>query len=438
MNEKRDRLLTIMASLVDETIDEAALRELDTLLDGDTELQLLYKRYMGLHCQLHWTTGTQQRRLSPARYIVWTAAVAGVVGISLLLIFLLDSGSPEPGVAASLSDIEGDVVVTGVGGKSRAASAGMDLHSGDVIESRGDVSAATLTFTDQSRLMLVSDSSVALQGQNAKSLVLHRGRLIASIRKQSPPDLFVISAPHAKVHVLGTRFALESLPNQTNLKVLDGRVGVTSPVAQTRVEVSRGEYLVARENQPLVVDKPSPEAGWSEDFENGLPENWHSGTVETEGLPSGSKGGVRAVENDYNGQLFYQAITQQEWARGLFAYRDGMHLQATFKIEHSGWANVFFIARTADIDNHKTFLHKFTIPFGPGSDGVWWKMTVPLSHFQLQTENGFEDIPPSTAELVFGFSFSAPPPDRGLVIDEITIQPKGPGKVIYERMGPSE
>ena len=433
MNEKREeRLMTILASLVDETIDEAALRELDGLLDGDPDLQLLYKRYMDLHCQLYWNAGTQKSRASTRRYRVWAAAVAGVVGLSLLLIFLLNFGSQELSVAAALSDFEGNVVVTGAGGEPRAASAGMDLRSGDIIESRGGASAATLTFADQSRLMLVSDSSLAL---SAKSLVLHRGRLMASIQQQSASESFLISAPHANVQVLGTKFTLESLSNQTNLNVLHGRVGVTSPAAQNRVEVSQGEYLVARENQPLVVDKQTPgESGWSEDFEDGLPENWHSGTPETEGLPNGSKGGVRAVKNDYTGKVYYQAITQQEWARGLFPYRDGMHLHVTFKMEHSGWANIFFIARTADIDNHKTFLHKFTIPFGPGSDGVWWKMTVPLSHFQLQTEKGFENIPPSSAELVFGFSFSAPPPDRGLVIDHMTIQPSGPGEVIYERM----
>ena len=211
---------------------------------------------------------------------------------------------------------------------------------------------------------------------------------------------------------------------------------MASPTAPNRVEVSQGEFLVARADQPIVVDQQDPaESGWTESFENGLPENWQTGAFESSGLPPGSKGAVRAAENDFNGQKFFQAVSPQEWTQGLFEYRDGMHLEVTLKMDHSNWANIFFIGRTAEIENHKTFLHKFTIPFGQGrSDGVWWKITVPLSEFQLKTEKGFEHIPPSPSELVFGFSFSAPAPDRGLVIDKISILPGGPGEVSYERL----
>ena len=174
--------------------------------------------------------------------------------------------------------------------------------------------------------------------------------------------------------------------------------------------------------------------GWSESFENGIPENWRGGVHETEGLPGDSKGGVRAAEIQIGDDVRYQIHSQEEWARGLFTYRDDLHLHITFKMDHSNWANIFFIARTRDAKNHKTFLHKYTIPFGPGGDGVWWRMIVPLSKFQLQIADGFEDIPPTDDEVVFGILFSSPAPDRGWVIDEVAVQRGGPGKYVVEQL----
>ena len=59
---------------------------------------------------------------------------------------------------------------------------------------------------------------------------------------------------------------------------------------------------------------------------------------------------------------------------------------------------------------------------------------MPLSEFQLQTAEGFEDIPPTDKELFFGMTFSAPAPDRGLVIDEVSVDRGGSGEFVYERL----
>ena len=434
--------MTIAASLVDETIDESMLLELNNLLDGNSELQLLYKRYMDLHCHFHWNAHLLEIRPTPKPSKKWMTALGGVaamIGVFFIVNHFLGISPHESKTVAVLSGFEGTVVVTDKNGETRTALAGLNLHPGDVVESRGTDNKATLTFGDGSRFLLVGESSMALHRQIQKKVILHRGRLMASIREQSAPDQFEVSTPHANIVVLGTKFTLESLPEQTSLEVLHGRVGAISPAAPSQVKVSQGEFLVARKDQPLVVKTSSQgDGGWTEDFEDGLPENWHSGILESKGLPGNSKGGVRTVKNVIANQDYYQVITPQEWTRGLFTYRGDMHLQVTFKMEHPDWANIFFIARTAEIENHETFLHKFTIPFRPSSDDVWWKLTVPLSDFQLKTDNGFEAIPPAAGEVVFGFSFSAPAPDRGMVIDEIAILPNGPGKAVYQRLEPSE
>ncbi len=454
MSESSVRLMALIASLVDETIGEDDLRELNELLDGNPNNQLLYKRYLDLHCQLDWnlnatddvaalakTRASLATKRTPAsattmrRSRRWIAAAVGACGLALvLLVLLLSNGTGDLSVEAALGDLNGEVVVKRAGGQTPLVSRGMDIQAGDSIETRGDTSFATLEFSDQSRFVLVSNSSATLDKNNLKNLVFRRGRLIASVGSRSATKPFVVAAPHANVRVLGT-IAMESRQKQTNLSVLQGLVGVTTKTAGDPVEVSQGEYLVAYEGRPFEVEEAAPnQGGWSEDFEDGLPEHWRGGIFESKGLPRKSKGGVRVAKNQVNGQVFYQINSQEEWARGLFAYRDDLHLHITFKMDHSSWANIFFIARASDAKTHKTFLHKFTIPFGPGSDGVWWKMTVPLSKFQLKTINGFEDIPPTNDELVFGMLFSSPAPDRGLVIDEVAVERGGPGKFVYERL----
>lgn len=54
-------------------------------------------------------------------------------------------------------------------------------------------------------------------------------------------------------------------------------------------------------------------------------------------------------------------------------------------------------------------------------------MAIPLSVFQLQTTNGFQDISPTNDELVFGMLSSSPAPDRGWVIDDFDVKRGGPG-----------
>lgn len=451
MSEGNERLMALVASLVDETIGEDDLRELNESLDGDPNNQELYKRYLDLHCQLEWNLNanddiaalasthaplaanrTPASAATSRRSRRWIVAAVGACGLAFVL--WLSNGTRDVSVEAALGDFDGEVVVKRAGGEMPLVSHGMDIQAGDSIETRGDTSFATLEFSDQSRFVLVSDSSAALDKRNLKNVVFRRGRLIASVGNRPATNPFVVAAPHANVRVLGT-IALESRQKQTNLNVLQGLVGVTPKPVGDPVEVSQGEYLVAYTDRPFEIEETTPEeGGWSVDFEDGLPEHWRGGVFESEGLPRNSKGGVRAARNQVNGQDYYQINSQEEWARGLFAYRDDLHLDITFKMGHSNWANIFFIARTSDVKNQKTFLHKFTIPFGPGSDGVWWKMTVPLSKFQLKTINGFEDIPPTNDELVFGMLFSSPAPDRGLVIDEVVVKRGGPGKFVYEQL----
>ena len=449
-NVGRERLVGLLASLVDEVIGDDEMRELNDLLDGNRDNQLLYKRYLELHCYLGMNVSASSVPDSPSRGPAvgntptnsllsqrgkLIAAAIGGLAVAVVLLFFIDFGSSDAELEAALGSFEGEVVVTSADGKTVPTSLGIGLRPGCAIETRGSDSFATLEFSDQTRFVLVSDSLARIDDSNLKNLVFREGRLIAQIESQPAGNPFRISAPHAIVHVMGTKFVLESRREQTDVNVIQGQVAVTDTADENSVEISQGEYVVARGDSPFVVQKTSDdEAGWSEDFEDGLPEHWQSGQFEANELPTESKGGVRAAKREINGEVsvLYEVISHDEWARGLFRYHEDLHLHVKFKMDQPSWINVFFIARTNDPKNPKTFLHKFD-EFPLGKAGEWCKVTIPLSEFQVKTSKGFEDIPATPDELVFGMNFSSPSPDLGLVIDELSVTRGGPGKVVFER-----
>ncbi len=434
-----ERLITLMGLLIDQTIGADEIRELNDCLDGCRESQLLYKRYLDLHCslrlELHASgVAVVATPVFPIRRSA-IAAIVGALAVALVAVFVVNMGWPSAELKASLGQFEGDVVVTGVDGEIVPASYGIGLHPGYTIETRGSDSFATLVFSDKTKFVLVSNTSAAIDENELTNVLVRRGRLIGQVESQPIGNVFRVATPHARANVKGTQFVLESRQDRTDIRVAKGRITVADANDGQPVVVSQGKCLVANEGSALLVQET--DAGnfeWSEDFESGLPGHWRKGDFESDELPNWSKGGVRAVKHQDNGRVYYQVHSQEEWARGLFAYRDDLHLNITFRMDQSSWANVFLIARTGDAESHKTRLHKYTIPLGPGSDRVWWKVTVPLSQFQLQTANGFENVPPTQDEMFFGMLLSSPAPDRGLVIDEVGVKRGGPGKVVLKRV----
>lgn len=443
---EKERLMTLMGLLFDQTISDDEIQELNDYLDGSRENQLLYKRFLDLHCQLQLDLDTSDNAVRSnfcesssahpvlRRRRLATAAMVAVLAVVIVAVSVMKKSPPNSELQASLGQFEGDVVVTGVNGETIPASHGIDLHQGYAIETRGSDSFATLRYSDKTQFVLVSNTSAAIDENNLKNVQVRRGRLICQVENQSLDNSFRVATPHANVQVLGTRFVLESRRTQTDISVTKGRVTVTDANEEHPIEISQGKFLTANEGSPFIVQEASSgDFEWSEDFERGLPEHWQNGDFESDGLPGQSKGGVRATKIDYNGQVLYAAISQEEWARGLFVFRSDLHLHVTFKMDRPNWINVFFIGRTNDPKNPKTFLHEFN-KLLVGQPGEWRKVTIPLSDFRTKTDKGFENISATDGEIVFGINLSSTEPDRGLVIDEISVTRGGPGKVVYEQL----
>jgi hypothetical protein len=190
------------------------------------------------------------------------------------------------------------------------------------------------------------------------------------------------------------------------------------------VEVPDGKYAVVTEQNNLSVeDIPRLSDAWEVDFEQGLPEGWDAGQRVTEGLPPGSRGGIKAVHKE--SEDLYLISSQEAWVQGLFASRKTSHLHVTYKMERPNWINALIVTRTSDPDEpHHSGNYVFK-DFPWVEPGQWQTLSIPLAQFERihRGDVRLEEVVP------YKLGFFSGTPDRGLVIDRIWITPDGPGKV---------
>jgi hypothetical protein len=143
--------------------------------------------------------------------------------------------------------------------ETRTASGNEPLRSTDGVE-LGAGGSATLTYFDETTLMLTGDSALAwlslrnsLAGFTAikhdaslgKRVLLETGTLNVSATKQPADAPMHIYTPHADVEIVGTRFVLIVSSSTTRLDLTEGRVKLTRN--------SDKQSIVMNENQTCDV-----------------------------------------------------------------------------------------------------------------------------------------------------------------------------------------
>jgi len=153
---------------------------------------------------------------------------------------------------------------------SRPLSAGMQLRSGDVIQT-GREANVTLEFADGSRVLVHAEAELHLDALGSfentdyhdTQVRLTQGRmenLVAPLGKG--PGRFEISTPAAVTAVRGTRYRVNAQADATRSEVLEGKVAVAT--AASGVDVDAGYGTVATATQapgtPIVL-LPAPALG---------------------------------------------------------------------------------------------------------------------------------------------------------------------------------
>lgn len=156
---------------------------------------------------------------------------------------------------ASLGGVKGEVLVAGKPARNR-----QPVLAGQGVETRGEKSAAVLTFPDGTRVTL--SGAVTLlevdeirKEDGGKRIFLLKGTLTADVRKQRFVAPMIFTTPHGTARVLGTtlRISVDTVlsPGATRLEVTKGKVRLAR--AGNSVHVRSGYFAVAAPGVRLAV-----------------------------------------------------------------------------------------------------------------------------------------------------------------------------------------
>jgi len=165
--------------------------------------------------------------------------------------------------------LEGAVRWTGQAGRITELTMGAPGLSGGTVETLADDALVTLVFRDGSTLVLNGRTAATISDEGQKRVRLHGGSLSVEVAKQPAGKPFVVSTPTARAEVLGTKFALESVPAATLLSVDSGLVRLTRLVDGSVAEVPADHEARATIDQDetlAAVRRPVPPLSWRSDL----------------------------------------------------------------------------------------------------------------------------------------------------------------------------
>jgi ferric-dicitrate binding protein FerR (iron transport regulator) len=271
-----DRFEDLLAAYLDGELDEEGMQQLTDMLKTDPERQARLREEMRLQVLMREVAteeaagetapaprpGSARRssisRRRPERrssglfkLVLVAAACVGIV------IGLRHYGLWPEGATAMPEVMEaGDTVVIRAAAEL-PATAGMLLEPGDTVQVGASGQASLKYQGEATRVILRGGTDVAFQDENgAKHLELAAGEVDCDVARQRQP--MIITTPHGRAEVRGTRLKLSVHAEYTRLEVTQGVVGLTRLSDNATIDVHGDEYALAGPNVAL---KALPLAG---------------------------------------------------------------------------------------------------------------------------------------------------------------------------------
>jgi hypothetical protein len=207
------------------------------------------------------TAGNEARRdESPRRGRSKLLAVILIIVLALAVIVFSTNPVGTP-VATVKEHVPGAVLLRGGTETNVAADAG--ILAGDTLRVPGGGSA-TAEYADGSWLRLLDGAALSfaptplpsamVNGQIAKPVVLHNGKLEAEFKPQSAPGEVAIFTPQAIVEMNGGRVSLTLTPSSTRLDVSAGEVDIVRESDGLSTRVKPGHYtIISKGADPVVL-----------------------------------------------------------------------------------------------------------------------------------------------------------------------------------------
>ncbi len=257
----------LLAKLVDETITQRELTDLEAMLDGNPEAQQRYLRYLGLHADLQMGSwrGSEISVPSPIRKQRWvTSAALFGMGALIVTVALLwapwqhEEESTSP--IARVVDMSGSIRWLGdLGGHRDILKVGSSL-TGGTLELLAADSWTEIAFLDGSTVTVSGTATVTLSdGTVGKQVYIKHGDVSINAVPQPAGAPLRVVTPSAEAEVLGTQFNVNVDPQSTRLCVNEGRVRVMRLADGQVQKVETGQFVVAAlERNSTFESQPRP------------------------------------------------------------------------------------------------------------------------------------------------------------------------------------
>ena len=282
-NQERKNLYTLLSSLVDESITQDGINELESILDGNSEAQKIYLHFIGLHQDLQNNNKTASLKsnkiYSNSRWIIGVAALF-VVFFTGLFFVLTNNGLKENNYAfAEVIALDGLVEWRdSVSGKEQKFDVGKKLGSG-TIECLSANSWAEIKYFDGTSLIVSGFSELALSDNNGAKLIdLLRGDLSVDAKPQPKGKPMKVISPGARAEVLGTQFNVVAGADSTRYIVNEGLVKVRRTYDGSVQEVPANHFVVARQGQTEEF-KSLPRINHEQEWKSELPRDMRWGEL---------------------------------------------------------------------------------------------------------------------------------------------------------------
>ncbi len=282
-NQERKNLYTLLSSLVDESITQDGINELESILDENPEAQKIYLHFIGLHQDLQNNNKTaslkSNKTYSNSRWIIGVAALF-VVFFTGLFFVLTNNGLKENNYAfAEVIAFDGLVEWRdSVSGKEQKFDVGKKLGSG-TIECLSANSWAEIKYFDGTSLIVSGFSELALSDNNGSKLIdLLRGDLSVDAKPQPKGKPMKVISPGARAEVLGTQFNVVAGADSTRYIVNEGLVKVRRTYDGSVQEVPANHFVVARQGQTEEF-KSLPRINHEHEWKSELPRDMRWGEL---------------------------------------------------------------------------------------------------------------------------------------------------------------
>ena len=423
-----------VAAVCDGSVSERQAEELNVLLRAHAAARDEYLWRVELHarlaCDAEAILGGDAMAVSEPAPVAQTSWRRAALALAACLAVLLGgvwlwprAGSQEDIV--ELVRATGSVSWSSEDGRVRPAlEAGARLGEGSLTV-EGAASSAVVKFRDGSELTLSGDAELSFSDHGQKRLTLRRGAFSADVCPQPAGRPMVIRTPAAEAEVLGTKFSMSAVAEQSTLSVDTGRVQLRRLVDGATVEVASAQSAVATLDAAVKLQASSravTATRWREDFRMKPSELWQGVWLPAEGpVPARMTTAPHVAATRADGtKVITQAVSRKNSSAGrIVALKPDSVLTVKLRMQRPKPVTVL-------LSRHETAgpfagNYEWVVPPSAGqADANGWRtVSVPVSSFVAKMPGYQEPPTQGQVSLVYIVCYDA---KAGLEIAEAAIE----------------